>query len=327
MLKASKYLLLFSCLLLFNACLDQGIDPSDTFVVTLEQDNSVGYTSRDFEKGEKIRLVGIGNVPEGLLNFSFEKSILGGNFTAVSLGDLTLISGNIPTLNSGITSFSFIVDLLIRETSGQSVRVRIVVGSQSSTQIASQSYQVVAQGQGASGGIFPYLRPSFDITLGGQGTNTAHYLATTIGNISGAYNPSEVSSLSTDQKRLINVTTGVTNTEGNAASGAEATISALISPSIRVARGFDDAGLGSNATTSTFKLEPNISTQADFDAITSTDVANLSHAINASNFQALITGNIYSFISQNGKKGYLRVLFITGTEENQLITFKVLSQR
>ncbi len=321
------YISLSVCLFLLNACADQDIDPSDSFVVVLSQDNSFGYTSQNFEKGESIRINAIGSIPEGLTGFSFEKNIGNTGFSPIPTEEITLISGSLPIPNGNTSLFSFTADIKINENAGQIVTLRITANSLGQNQRAIYSYQVVAQGQGGSGGVYPLLYPVFEVILGGQGTDIGSYLASSVGSSQGIYTDAQISMLSTSQQRNINISAGITDAEGNATTGTEATIAALISPNDRANRGFEDAGLGTNASMTSFKYEPNISTQASFDAITATSLSlNIVHNTEM-RFQSLSVGATYSFVSQNGKKGYLRILSITGAEESQNITFKVLTQR
>ncbi len=321
-------ILILGLSIFLEAC-QQVLDDSDSFIITLETNPSLNYLNNFFEKGEKINVVALGSVPNGLTGFSLERKIGSSSYSPIPLSEINVLSGSLPSPNGG-TAFSFVAEIDIVGNPEQEVIVRIAVGSNSENQIATLDYQVVAQGQGGAGGTQPLLYPAYNVVLGGQGASFKPYLATRTGSSQATYTALQVNTLNNEDKRSIDISFGVADEQGNAGEGATATVPALISPHNRVARNFSDAGLGSLASVTSFKQEPSIASLEDFEHITSSQVAlEVLHNAEATAFQALEASKCYSFINQNGRKGYLWVNQIStvGTQEEQQVSLTILVQR
>lgn len=330
-LKVNKAYWVFGILALllnFSAC-QQGLEVSDSFVITLETDPSINYLNNFFENGEKIRLSGIGSVPNGLTGFSLERKVGNGAYTPIPLAEINVLNGNLPNPN-GVTAFSFLAEIDIVGSPGQTVTIRLAAGSESENKIATLGYQVVAQGQGGAGGTQPLLYPAYTVEFGGQEASFKAYLATHSGSSQSTYTATQVNALSDDDKRKIDISFGIADAQGNAGEGAAATVPALISPHNRTARNFNDAGLGNLASITSFKQETSIVSLTEFEQITSSKVTlDILHNTGSAAFQPLEAGKCYSFINQNGRKGYLWVnqISIVGTQEEQQVSLTILVQR
>ncbi len=304
----SFFKLLFLGLLsvvLFSCGEEDILTPTDNLTITVDESST--YTTNDFEIGEKVRITVNITAPEGITIFGIDKIVNGG-----AAQSITSDFSNVP--NPGATTFTSTYDIPVSEAVGAQVQivVKAISGTGSTFRSDSYTYEVVAQGQGGGGGVFPLLRAQVTVALGSQdNTNTGSYFNSALGT-SGVYLSAAVEALSNAQKAAIDITFGVIGTT-----------STLISPSARAGAGFNNP-MGAQASITSFKTEAALT---GINAVTSSDVENdINHSSGSVFTQNIAAGSVYSFINAAGAKGYIKVTSITGSGTNTTANLDVIVQ-
>lgn len=299
---------------------------------TIKTENGATYTTKKFEKGEVVKVKVTAEIPGGAQIFQVWRKVGTGAATDVS----STYSAQFPA--SGATTYTKTFDITVAETFNTTTpaennvvftfRVRNSSMTAGTFIEATYSYEVVAQGQGGGGGVAPLLRASATVTLGAQGSSTPSYaisVALTTGTSNGLYSTSQVQTLSASAKKSIDLTFGVLNASGNAATGADATAPSLISPSVRKTKGFTDVFDNDvNASVTTFKA----TSLTSLSAVTATNVNNnIDHSSGTSSAVTIEQNKVYSFVNAQGKKGYILIKTLTGTQDTRDAQIDVLVQQ
>ncbi|MBS9463107.1 hypothetical protein KIM67_11855 [Flagellimonas sp. 389] len=273
------------------------------------------YTTNDFEPGEMIEISVFMTAPEGIQQFDIEKIVNGGTATSIRAA-IEDAGGTMP--DAGATAFD--ATYMIPVDGALDDVVKIVFKAKdadSEFESASYDYDVVAQGQGGGGGVFPLLRAKATVDLGSQIGAKGGYLATDLGE-SGVFTKVEAGALSSAEQQAIDITFGVTNGDGEVGTSTPS----LLSPDARADANFNNP-LGDNASTTTFKVEE----LKGLDNVTSTDVENnIDHTSESNAIQNVQEGEVYSYINATGAKGYIKILTITGANDNRVATVEFLVQ-
>jgi hypothetical protein len=296
-----KLILLSTIVFVLASC--ENTDILAPNALTVNVDESATYITNDFEKGEMVSITVNVNAPDGITIFGIDKKVNGGAAQALTLA-------NSPAPNA--TSFTATYEIPVTENVGESVEIIIKATQGGGNTFTSSSYiyDVVAQGQGGGGGVFPLLRSQVTVALGSQGnTTTGSYLNTATGTV---YLSEGVTALTDAQKAAIDITFGVT-------TGGSPTI---ISPDAREGLTFNNP-MGIQASTTTFKT----SALTSIDGVTSSGVENnVNHTSGATATQAITANSVYSYINEAGAKGYFEVVSITGVGDARVATLDVLVQ-
>ncbi|MEO1652307.1 MAG: hypothetical protein AAFU64_02075, partial [Bacteroidota bacterium] len=340
----SIYLFAFLFLLFVSSCQETEVTPTPVFTQSLV--TAVTYPDNDFEIGDTISLMAEGQVSEGVQAFSIEKSVNGGVFTQISVN---ITSGAQPALNDN--SFSLTFEYIVSDTIGDNVSIRVVTINQANENRSSTYDFSVIESAPGTGGTPPLLRAVFTVDLGSQGSSLGSYLATrlsdstvqvpagTFESISypaetvsdGVFLSNQAGRADTSVQRMIDITFGIAGNDGQAATGVNATVPALISPDERASRNFNNP-MGSQASRTLFKLESSLSA---LDTVTAEQVA----AIDPSDAGAAVFtsisdaagSNVFSFVNQIsgssfGQKGYIRIISIIGSGADRTAQVEVLVQ-
>ncbi|NJO03604.1 MAG: hypothetical protein HC880_19690, partial [Bacteroidia bacterium] len=299
---------LASLLVFFTSCEEDEplFDIGDTNIQVTEDDT---YENNFFEQGEVVTLTVDVDAPDGIQIFQIMK-VADGDSTQIDTSDPTF-----PRPAPNAVSFTETYNIPVTEDVGTLVTVVFRVKDQENPGFATDSYtyEVVEQGQGGGGGVFPLLREQVEVSLGSQANQTVgSYLATSLISDSndGVYLSDEVDGLSAAQQSEIDITFGVLASGGNTAGSNDP---ALISPDARSGAGFNNP-LGTNASATIFRAEPGV---VDLDNVTASDVANNIDDANTASVVRISEGNTYSFINADGEKGYIYVEDITGSGANR----------
>ncbi len=300
-----KLLLLSLVGFIFFSCTEDGVlEPSSTFTVNV--DESAIYSTNDFEVGEMVSISVNITAEDGITIFGIDKVVNGG-----AAQSITTDFQNLPS--PGATSFEATYAIPVNEAVGDRVQVivKATAGSSSTFTSSSYTYDVVAQGLGGGGGVFPLLRSQVTVALGSQGNaTTGSYLNTSNGTV---YLNTEVENLNDAQKAAIDITFGVLNS----------TTPTIISPDARQGLTFNNP-MGASASTTTFRTQ---STVTNLDNVTSSGVENdIDHSTGAVSNTSISNNGVYSFVNEAGAKGYFKVTSITGSGNSQVATLDVLVQ-
>lgn len=294
---------------------------------TIKTENGATYTTKKFEKGEVVKVKVTAEIPGGVEIFQVWRKNGAGQNTQVNT-----FNALFPAVGATTYTKTFDITVAADEVVGTTIVYTFRVRNSSMTAgtfiEATYSYEVAAQGQGGGGGVAPLLRASATVTLGAQGSSTPSYaisVALTTGTSNGLYSTSQVQTLSASAKKSIDLTFGVLNASGNAATGADATAPSLISPSVRKTKGFTDVFDNDvNASVTTFKA----TSLTSLSAVTATNVNNnIDHSSGTSSAVTIEQNKVYSFVNAQGKKGYILIKTLTGTQDTRDAQIDVLVQQ
>ena len=279
---------------------------------TLTDANTAANPS--YEKGDQITYTLTATIPGGYKAGSGKKTVDGTdtpfNLTGPSAGDTTITA-------------NFTID--VTEEAGKEVTVSItIIDANDANVTAEAKYTVAAVGQGG-GGAAPLLSGSATLQLGTQGASAGSYLSTatngsTIGEVFGS---------STAQANVskIDIFAGATASDGSsvAASGSSA-VTSFISPS-NVTTGNSWTGItGGRAT----KFAASSLTDLN---VTALSVENNVSTTTGATAIGIAQGKVYSFVTADGKKGYILIEKITdngvnsGNLANRTIDVKFVVQQ
>ncbi|MCL6266053.1 IPT/TIG domain-containing protein [Flagellimonas myxillae] len=289
---------------------------TETFTVTIDPTAVVGivpsydYTTTKFEIGESVSIDVSVTAEEGISEFGLYKSVNGA--TPIAIED------DYDAPEVGDTEFSATYEFVVTELVDDIVEYIVMVKDEDDEAFATASHtiDVVAQGQGGSGGLYRLLNPKTQNL--GYGTQGNEFNDCLNSGEPEAYKAKDVpDELTIAEQMGIDITIGVTNFDGD---GPGTNWVKLISPDAREGLGFGDL-LEANSSTTKF----NSVQITSLDGITSTDVEN-NIGNDGNSAQIIGVGSVYSFINQAGAKGYIKVNDINGSGNNRTVFLEILVQ-
>ncbi|MCL6274137.1 IPT/TIG domain-containing protein [Muricauda sp. 2012CJ35-5] len=282
--------------------------------ISLTPDND--YKTNRFEVGESVFMILSMEVPEGLESFDLVKSVDGETAASVFSEE---IKAAIAAQTEGDVEYAIPVDDAVGSVVVLTFQVKDTDDEEFTT--VTYEFQVVAQGQGGSGGKYPLLNVynnlETPITLGSQGNfEIGNLFKSSNGDV---YTNGQAEELSSDDRITIDMAFGVLGLDGTAGDQ----FPNLISPHLLAGKEFADP-FGNQAPETTFRAEE----EMNFASITSTDVDQIiDHSTGTVLDNIAITKDgIYSFVNGAGVKGYIQVISVTGEGNNRTTEIKVLSQ-
>lgn len=320
-------LVVLGSLFLLSSCNEEIIEPlppntiSDPAFLTLTPNQT--YISNNFERGETVSLSIEITANNGVEIFEVTQTVDDGSPTPINVD---------PRPTPGVTSFTTTYNFEVIEDTGSVVTLNFrLIDQQTGTvqDSASYTYDVVSQGNGGGGGVFPLLRAQATVSLGSQINPLGSYLATSLitstinvnGNdlFGGVFTNDQAGMLMPAEQQEIDITMGVLDATGTTA-GSERP--ALIAPDLRSPLNFNNP-LGDNARTTLFVAD---STLTSLDAITSSDVENNIDVSNGTGAIVIVEGQVYGFRNADGEKGYILVTAINGTGDDRSADLDILVQ-
>ena len=255
-------------------------------------------TNPAYEKGDQITYRLTASIPGGFKAGSGIKSVNGTDvqnssftLTGVNVGD-TVINGNLPAIE-------------VTENAGEEVTVTItLIDNNDKNVMISAKYTVAATGQG--GGGAPLLRGTVTVKLGDVAASEGSYLATSTGTV---YSSAQAQA----NQGVIDVTFGTGGTNSTTQFKGKAI---LVSPDQRAAESLNTGNPAMTTPRTTFFKEE-ASGPTDLGAVTAINVEN-NITKSTSKVVEIAAGKVYSFVHDgaNAKKGYIRVINITGSGAN-----------
>lgn len=245
-----------------------------------------------YEAGDKASFALTASIPGGFKAASFTKTVGGVESAATQLSASNITAGDTIIPKAG--TVNLVVD--VNEKVGDQVTVKVtIIDNNDQNAEATASYTVVAVGQGG-GGAAPLLRGKAVVKLGDINANEGSYLASSTAKV---YKSSEAKANQAD----------IDITFATIPSGSPA----LVSPDERANQKLFAGKPAMTAPRTTFfKAEANGPT--DLGTVTALNVENnISKA--TTKFVEIAAGKTYSFVQNGttGKKGYIRVISITGS--------------
>lgn len=253
----------------------------------------------NYENGDNITYTITAAIPGGLKILNFTKTVDG------TEGAATGVNG--PA--AGDTAVAGTVTIPVTEDEGKTVTITVnVIDNNDQTASATATYTVVGAGQGG-GGAIPLVQGSATLSLGTQGASAGSYLSTatngsTVGEVFGA----------TDAQTnvaKIDIFFGATTSAGGVTAGSgSGAITSMLSPS-EVTDVNSWTGITGGRVTS-FAAASGV-TDLNVSAI---NVENNISTTGGSSAVAITQGSVYSFVTADGKKGYILIEKITDNGVN-----------
>ncbi len=309
------------------------VTPQGTPTITAVIDPTAGYSKPStqtyfkFEKGDRIKVRVNATVPGGVQIFNITK---GSSSTQLTYS---------PLVAAGAASINQVIEIPVTEDfnattpANNVITVNFNVKNSQATAltVAKFQYEVTAQGQGGGGGAALLLRASANVNMGSQLSTLPSYAASqalSTGSTLGLYSTTQAGAATMAQKQSIDLTFGVANAnDDNAGLGAAATRPRLISPTARTgaAGNLFNNPMGADARNTTFKTTT--LTEANLTAMTASGVNNIDHSTGATQFVNIAAGSVYSFVNQQGAKGYVLIKTLTGAGDNRDANITVVVQQ
>ncbi|WP_299460751.1 hypothetical protein [uncultured Microscilla sp.] len=249
-------------------------------------------TNPSYEKGDKITYKLTAAIPGGFKAGSGKKTV-GGVDAPFTLSGL----------NAGDTAISANFTIDVTEDAGTEVTISVTLIDDSDQNVtATAKYTVAATGQGGGGSV-PLLRGKVTVKLGDINSAEGSYLASSTGTV---YKSAQAKA----NQSVIDITFGTGGTNSTTQFKDKAII---VSPDQRAAEALNTGNPAMDAPRTTFFKEET-SGPTDLGSVTALNVEN-NIAKSTSKVVEIAAGKTYSFVQDGttGKKGYIRVISITGS--------------
>lgn len=271
-------------------------------------------TSTAYEKGDTISYTLTAAIPGKFKAGSAAKVISG---TETALSGTTLAS-------AGDTAISATIKIPVTEDAGTAVTVKVTLIDDSDQNVTAEAtYTVAAVGLGG-GGVAPLLKGSATLQLGTQGASLGSYLSTALNGstLGTVYKSSEAAA----NVAKIDLFFGATASDGSAvATAGSGAVTSMLSPSV-VTSGNSWTGLANGRAT---KIAASSLTDL---SVTALSVENNVSTSTGATAVGITQGKVYSFVTADGKKGYILIEKITdsglsGGVANRTIDVKFVVQQ